>query len=474
MIILTGRKHRILVFAILGIMLFAGLGEKALANGLQENNTASAKETLITAYNNFNKSNFVYIQYIKNNNTYYGIEIDHKNKIKHIEIFEGDPFKANEKKNEGNKESYIDYTNGTKYYRYSDEGPKQSKVELKEAAKSEDTSEEQIRSDEKTSEWNIDITDIDLKWKEEIGEIESLYDDKVDYIGLKNTSEYSMEFEEDSSDKIIKTYENNSYNYILNSSGFLKSVTISSGEEEITMDFEYKDDEAVVIPDEYVNVKEKTINSSEEEENTETIDNSEEDETVTIEESIDKNSDKKDDNRNLFITVGIIVIAIMIIAIITAALKKKKAKRKEMELKRRKENEFGKGNRAADQGKTDGEKVNEEDVQGTKEKKLIKRDQFKLKFTVTDNDKKKEELYYELKRGESVIVGRSDMSSVVIEDSMLSRQHFMISFDEEDLYIEDLDTTNGTMINGNKITSRTKLTQRDVVSAGNYDIRIDW
>ena len=455
--IMTGRKHRILVFAILGIILFASLGEKVLASGLNGyENEASAKETLIKAYNNFNYNNYVYVEYTKNKNNHFVIEIDHKNKIKHIVL---DPFKYFKRVKEGSeekKQSYFDYKNSIKYYWYTDEGPKQSEVELKEDAETKNT------SDEKTAEWVIDKNGLDLKWKEEIGEIKSLYDDKVYYIGLKDTPEYSIEYEEDSLDKIIMTYENNSYNYTLNSSGFLKSVTINSGEEEITMDFEYKDDEVVVIPDEYANVKEKNINASEEEQNTETINNSEEDTTTATEENTKKNSFSKKNDGNYPMLIVIIVIVIVIIVVLLVVLKKKKAKRKALELKRKKEEDA----RVSRQKR--------EELLVSTEEKLTKRELFKLKFTVTDGDKKKEELYHELKRGESVIVGRSDMSSVVIEDPMLSRQHFMISFDEDDLYIEDLDTTNGTMINGNKITRRTKLTQHDVVGAGNYDIRIDW
>lgn len=74
----------------------------------------------------------------------------------------------------------------------------------------------------------------------------------------------------------------------------------------------------------------------------------------------------------------------------------------------------------------------------------------------------------------SIIVGRSDLCDVFIDDVMMSRQHFAIEFDGESFYIQDLDTTNGTMLNGVKITHKRRLEKNDRITAGSLDIVVRW
>ena len=67
---------------------------------------------------------------------------------------------------------------------------------------------------------------------------------------------------------------------------------------------------------------------------------------------------------------------------------------------------------------------------------------------------------------ESVVVGRRAPSDYQIKDAQLSRTHFRIDVEEEYLEIEDLDSTNGTYINGKPLNGRRRLVDHDVIRAG--------
>ena len=69
----------------------------------------------------------------------------------------------------------------------------------------------------------------------------------------------------------------------------------------------------------------------------------------------------------------------------------------------------------------------------------------------------------------SLCVGRSSREcDVYCDDPMMSKQHFMLSFEKDGhLYITDLESTNGTSVNGIQIKEKWKLMPRDEVSAGN-------
>lgn len=96
----------------------------------------------------------------------------------------------------------------------------------------------------------------------------------------------------------------------------------------------------------------------------------------------------------------------------------------------------------------------------------------KLTFLISGGGKDSVTINAELKG--SLIVGRSDLSDIFIDDPLMSRQHFAISYDNGSLYIQDLETTNGTMLNGVKLMGNQVLQPEDVVSAGNLQIKIRW
>ena len=71
----------------------------------------------------------------------------------------------------------------------------------------------------------------------------------------------------------------------------------------------------------------------------------------------------------------------------------------------------------------------------------------------------------------SYIVGRGrGVCELSIEDDQLSRQHFALIYENETLKIQDLQSTNGTLVNGIRLEKPRALKSGDVIEAGNSRI----
>jgi two-component system, NtrC family, response regulator AtoC len=71
----------------------------------------------------------------------------------------------------------------------------------------------------------------------------------------------------------------------------------------------------------------------------------------------------------------------------------------------------------------------------------------------------------QLDKGKSLVVGRAAPSDVEISDLGLSRQHARFTWDDAGLWVEDLDSTNGTKKNGKKI-KKTSIGPGDEIAVG--------
>ena len=71
-----------------------------------------------------------------------------------------------------------------------------------------------------------------------------------------------------------------------------------------------------------------------------------------------------------------------------------------------------------------------------------------------------------------IIIGRSsDLDMVLVED-MVSRRHAKISSTDAEVYIQDMGSTNGTFVNGEKITGRALLHEGDRILVGTSIIKV--
>jgi Domain of unknown function (DUF4388)/FHA domain len=73
--------------------------------------------------------------------------------------------------------------------------------------------------------------------------------------------------------------------------------------------------------------------------------------------------------------------------------------------------------------------------------------------------------------GKEIHIGRSNDLDMVLAEDMVSRKHARIAFQGEDIYIEDLASTNGTFVNGEKI-KRSRLREGDRVLIGTSILKV--
>jgi len=67
---------------------------------------------------------------------------------------------------------------------------------------------------------------------------------------------------------------------------------------------------------------------------------------------------------------------------------------------------------------------------------------------------------------EEVLLGRDLANDIAIGDPEVSRRHARFFMQDENLYVEDLGSTNGTFLNGERISSPKQLRIGDVITLG--------
>jgi predicted component of type VI protein secretion system len=68
--------------------------------------------------------------------------------------------------------------------------------------------------------------------------------------------------------------------------------------------------------------------------------------------------------------------------------------------------------------------------------------------------------------GDQLVIGRDSSSNIAINDAEVSRKHARLNFQGGKYVIEDLGSTNGTFVNGQRLVSPVVLKSGDVVSLG--------
>lgn len=75
--------------------------------------------------------------------------------------------------------------------------------------------------------------------------------------------------------------------------------------------------------------------------------------------------------------------------------------------------------------------------------------------------------YYSI--DDAITLGRHGDNNIVIKDPFISKRHFQIMEDEGDYYLEDLNSANGTYLNGDKIFDVVKLNDGDIIRVGQIE-----
>ncbi|MBY0551683.1 MAG: FHA domain-containing protein [Candidatus Obscuribacterales bacterium] len=73
--------------------------------------------------------------------------------------------------------------------------------------------------------------------------------------------------------------------------------------------------------------------------------------------------------------------------------------------------------------------------------------------------------HFSLKRP-TTIIGRASSSDIVLKDILVSREHAVIHFQGDDYYVEDQESTNGTIHNNDFLQQRAKLNPGDRIRIG--------
>src|SRR5208282_2271019 len=74
--------------------------------------------------------------------------------------------------------------------------------------------------------------------------------------------------------------------------------------------------------------------------------------------------------------------------------------------------------------------------------------------------------------GQEITVGRVADNKIQIEHASISGHHAVLKLDGQDYVIKDLDSTNGTRINAEKIGEQ-KLRRNDILRLGNIELLYD-
>ena len=72
---------------------------------------------------------------------------------------------------------------------------------------------------------------------------------------------------------------------------------------------------------------------------------------------------------------------------------------------------------------------------------------------------------------ERLVIGRGRKADLALAEATISRAHAAIGFDGASFYVEDLGSTNGTMVNGARI-SRQTLKNEDEIQMGKLRIGV--
>jgi len=78
---------------------------------------------------------------------------------------------------------------------------------------------------------------------------------------------------------------------------------------------------------------------------------------------------------------------------------------------------------------------------------------------------------FRLPSGSVKTIGRSTGAEFILDAPLVSRLHCQLSATDEAIQVKDLDSTNGTFVNGTRIRSAT-LRSGDVLKVGGVDLTV--
>ena len=71
-----------------------------------------------------------------------------------------------------------------------------------------------------------------------------------------------------------------------------------------------------------------------------------------------------------------------------------------------------------------------------------------------------------------MVLGRHELCEVHLEDATVSRRHASLRWRDGVWMLLDLGSTNGTWVNGRRVTSQTPVRRGDLVQLGEVQVRL--
>jgi len=71
--------------------------------------------------------------------------------------------------------------------------------------------------------------------------------------------------------------------------------------------------------------------------------------------------------------------------------------------------------------------------------------------------------------GDNTGIGRDDANDIVLKDRFISKKHARIIKDKGIYFLEDLNSANGTFLNGEKVTEAIELKDKDLIDIGQVE-----
>jgi pSer/pThr/pTyr-binding forkhead associated (FHA) protein len=75
--------------------------------------------------------------------------------------------------------------------------------------------------------------------------------------------------------------------------------------------------------------------------------------------------------------------------------------------------------------------------------------------------------------GPCCILGRDPSASIRLEEDSVSKQHARLSHENGVFHIEDLESSNGTFVNGRRVYRRTELRPGDLIRLGAVILKLE-
>ena len=82
--------------------------------------------------------------------------------------------------------------------------------------------------------------------------------------------------------------------------------------------------------------------------------------------------------------------------------------------------------------------------------------------------KKVKSQIYELDVAKKTLIGRSESCHIHLNKPAISGEHAFVNYDQDEFWVEDNNSSNGTRLNGLPISGQSKFSLNDVIRVGDY------